>query len=442
MIKGLLILLLACIGNAEWWVILVNRWHSTRRRHSRLRLSRRLHDVGVLLFPPFIFVAAGLGTNGLLNGGHISDLSTPVRYLLYITLAGLVPFFWSVLRWQLQRPSQRLLFSESVRFNVLEELKHSTVYPPAKSLSAAVATTSEVELTPAEKRFHSSNDVTSDRPPQDWFSVRGHRRSLLARFPGNEIYHLEVTRKCLRIGPGSSDPQCPVRRMKVAHFSDVHMLGCPGRTFYDFATSKLCELKPDLFLFTGDLLDDEAMLPCAVEMFQELADVAPGFFILGNHDWHLDDSRIRRDLCGTGWIDISGTHQTIEAAGQKILIAGSEAPWMGDNPQVPVRGDEDVRILLSHAPDQRNYAVQADFDLMLSGHNHGGQVVLPVIGPVYSPSRFGVRYAGGTYHHRSLTMHVSRGLAAKDCLRWNCSPEVSLLHLEICRPENSCSGTA
>jgi len=86
--------------------------------------------------------------------------------------------------------------------------------------------------------------------------------------------------------------------------------------------------------------------------------------------------------------------------------------------------------------------VQADFDLMLSGHNHGGQVVLPVIGPVYSPSRFGVRYAGGTYHHRSLTMHVSRGLAAKDCLRWNCSPEVSLLHLEICRPENSCSGTA
>jgi predicted MPP superfamily phosphohydrolase len=68
---------------------------------------------------------------------------------------------------------------------------------------------------------------------------------------------------------------------------------------------------------------------------------------------------------------------------------------------------------------------------MLSGHTHGGQVVLPVVGPVYSPSLHGVKYASGLFRYPECTLHVSRGLGSKDPLRWNCTPELTWLQIEI-----------
>jgi predicted MPP superfamily phosphohydrolase len=66
---------------------------------------------------------------------------------------------------------------------------------------------------------------------------------------------------------------------------------------------------------------------------------------------------------------------------------------------------------------------------MLSGHNHGGQVILPVIGPVYAPSRYGVRYAGGCFWEPPTLLYVSRGVAGERALRWNCLPELTKLVL-------------
>jgi predicted MPP superfamily phosphohydrolase len=57
-------------------------------------------------------------------------------------------------------------------------------------------------------------------------------------------------------------------------------------------------------------------------------------------------------------------------------------------------------------------------------------VVLPVLGPIYSPSRFGVRYAGGVFFEEPTMLYVSRGLSAKHALRWNCPPELTKLVLE------------
>ncbi|HIF01592.1 MAG TPA: metallophosphoesterase, partial [Fuerstia sp.] len=222
-----------------------------------------------------------------------------------------------------------------------------------------------------------------------------------------------------------------VRTIKVAHFSDTHFAGCPGKRFFEFATDRLCELQPDIFVFTGDLIDDEALFPWASEMFTRLSGVATCYSILGNHDWRLDYSRIRQGIVGAGWIDIGQQQLTARVGDVTLLIAGTEAPWIERNPEVPTPNTEDIRILLSHSPDQRNFAVANQFDLMLCGHNHGGQVVLPGIGPVYSPSKYGVKYAGGTYRRGQMLIHVSRGLAAKEALRWNACPEITLLEIEI-----------
>jgi predicted MPP superfamily phosphohydrolase len=92
------------------------------------------------------------------------------------------------------------------------------------------------------------------------------------------------------------------------------------------------------------------------------------------------------------------------------------------------------RLLLSHTPDCLNEARRQKVDLMLAGHNHGGQVVLPVIGPVYSPSLSGCRYSGGTFWAPPTLLQVSRGLSGRHPLRINCRPEITRLILRTQPP--------
>jgi uncharacterized protein len=114
---------------------------------------------------------------------------------------------------------------------------------------------------------------------------------------------------------------------------------------------------------------------------------------------------------------------------QPLVIAGTERPWIGEHPHLNGIPPETFRLLLSHTPDNLPWAKGERVDLMLSGHNHGGQVVLPVFGPVYSPSRFGVRYAAGVFWSDPTLLYVSRGVSGKHPLRWNCPPEVTKLVL-------------
>lgn len=85
-------------------------------------------------------------------------------------------------------------------------------------------------------------------------------------------------------------------------------------------------------------------------------------------------------------------------------------------------------ILLHHSPDLIELAAKSGIDLYVTGHTHGGQVRLPLIGPLYAASRHGCRYAGGTYRVGRTTMIVSRGLGLEGAgaprLRFLCPPEV------------------
>lgn len=388
---GILILILASVGNAEWWVVLVNRRHSIKAPHAKLLRIRLLHDIGILTYPVLILFLAGLGQDGLLSGGSFLDLPLPVQGILAVSFAGLVPFFYSVLRWQFRRTTKRLLHLSSERFDSL----------------------------------HQRSQEDADR-------IRGDHSSMLLRIPYNEIFQLEVNQKRIAVRPTPDNVGSKTSStIRVAHFSDMHLIGCPGTTYHEFVAAHLCRLQPDMIVFTGDLLDRQYLLPQASRIFQRLASVAPGYFVLGNHDWQLDYHAIRNALIDAGWTSVAQQSFEIEVAGHPVLIAGTEAPWIGENPEVAPRGDEHLRILLSHTPDQRDFADKADFDVMLCGHNHGGQIILPLIGPVYSPSIYGVRYSGGLFEYRDLLIHVTRGVGAKDLLRWNCPPEISLLEFEF-----------
>jgi predicted MPP superfamily phosphohydrolase len=144
-----------------------------------------------------------------------------------------------------------------------------------------------------------------------------------------------------------------------------------------------------------------------------------------------DAAALRQALVASGLIDLGSRCEAITIRGTEILLAGNELPWFGvaPSPPPPLAPSPPLRVLLSHTPDQLPWARANAFDLMLAGHNHGGQIRLPYLGALITPSRFGWRYAGGLYHEPPTLLHVTRGLAGDHCLRLNCPPELALLVL-------------
>ncbi len=133
-----------------------------------------------------------------------------------------------------------------------------------------------------------------------------------------------------------------------------------------------------------------------------------------------------------GLIHVGGTWREAVVRDTPIVIAGNELPWFGPAPRpssLPPRDADGLplRVLLAHAPDQFAWAARHDFDLMLAGHNHGGQIRLPLLGPILAPSLSGVRYASGTFRRDKTVLHVSRGTGGLTPFRWNCTPEIALL---------------
>jgi predicted MPP superfamily phosphohydrolase len=127
-------------------------------------------------------------------------------------------------------------------------------------------------------------------------------------------------------------------------------------------------------------------------------------------------------------IQAAGQWHSIVIDGVKILLTGNELPWYRDADKSGDAPDDvfDLRILLSHSPDQISWAKVRGFDLMFAGHTHGGQIAFPLIGPIVAPSKYGVRYAAGTYQIEDMIMHVSRGISGDEPIRLCCPPELGL----------------
>ena len=258
----------------------------------------------------------------------------------------------------------------------------------------------------------------------------GHGKdSLFARFPGNQILQIAVQKKTLRL------PQLPaeLNGLTIAHLSDLHMTGKLSRPFYEAIVDHSNRLEPDLVVITGDIAEKVMCLDWIVPVLSRLKAREGKYFILGNHEMKLPDTGILRRLMEeAGFVDVGSKAMPINLRGTEILIAGSEVPWFGANPNLAPDSrtlTPSFRLFLSHSPDQLPWAKGNNIDLMLAGHTHGGQIRLPWIGALISPSKFGFCYAGGTYFEEPTLLHVSRGLCGDHLIRLNCPPELPLLKL-------------
>jgi len=244
----------------------------------------------------------------------------------------------------------------------------------------------------------------------------------LARLPRNENFRVDFRTLDVTI------PRLPeaLDGLSILHLTDLHFVGTPDRTFFEWAAQICDELKPDLVALTGDIADRVELLEWLPTTLGRINAPLGRYFILGNHDLDCDGDAIRIAMEQIGWTHLARRTTTITHAGQQILLAGTELPWAGEHPQLDdaTRVASSLRILLTHLPQEVWWARRHQFDLALAGHLHGGQIRIPLMGPI-----IGGRLASGLFHLEPTVLHVGRGLGALAPLRFGCPPEAVKLVL-------------
>lgn len=180
---------------------------------------------------------------------------------------------------------------------------------------------------------------------------------------------------------------------------------------------------PDLVLLGGDIVDDGPEMPeeRALATVEALAERWPTYYVTGNHEYRTGRAEeIKELLAGRGAVVLEGTCALVTVGEQTLQICGVDDPavgaavWQSQLEDVTAALEGDVcSILISHRPERVADYTGRGFDLVLSGHAHGGQWRIPLLGVGLIAPNQGLfpRYAGGTYDLEGTTLVVSRGLA-------------------------------
>jgi uncharacterized protein len=247
----------------------------------------------------------------------------------------------------------------------------------------------------------------------------------LLRLPGNESFRLCLREWDVAI-PGLP---APLDGLRIVQLTDLHMAPCFRPAFFERVIDACRGWEADLVVLTGDVVEDDAAIAWIEPLLAPLEARLGKLAILGNHDEDHQPRAVIDELTRAGFETLEGCWTTLEADGATIAIGGTSAPW-GPDVDPAAMPPADFRILLSHSPDRFYRAVKWGIDLMLSGHNHGGQIRLPLIGAVFMPSVYSRRFDRGFFRRGPTLMYASNGIAGMHPLRYGCPPEVTrfMLH--------------
>lgn len=397
-----LLWILGAVGHLGIWVTLFNQIHSTACPRS----TRKLTEIGILIIATvplgilgLLFLIGGLASlvpNTASLGDSVSlDRWLPlagswlnnllVGYTMACILAGLILLF----RWLYRK--------------VVSD-RPAAIMDQRREMRSVV------------------NVIGKDKRPL----FHGPFATALGCIPFNQVLKVGIERMTW-----SLDIANHFDGLKICHLSDFHFTGLIDQAYFQEVVEIANRFEPDLVLITGDLLDSEDCIEWIGPVFGRLESKLGNYFVLGNHDRRIKNiDRFLAEMKKHQLVHLRSVWVTIDHNGGQIALAGNELPWFSGAEKLPQLSDAaapSFKILLSHSPDQMGWAKSHGFDLMLAGHTHGGQIVIPLIGPIVSPSRFGVKYAAGTFDMDSMLMHVSRGISGDKPIRINCPPEIGLI---------------
>jgi len=231
--------------------------------------------------------------------------------------------------------------------------------------------------------------------------------------------------------------------LRIVHLTDIHHSIFTPLEDVQRAVHLANLLRPDVVALTGDYVTLSAsyIWPVARALGKLRARLGV-FAVLGNHDFQVDAGEIARALRAQAIRVLRNSHFALRAGFAPYPTArGSSALWIvgvddlwwaADDLEAATRHvpGRDPKILLCHNPLGIRMAAAHGVDLMLSGHTHGGQVRLPVVGSVYGRSKLGERFVEGWNRLDGTQIYVNRGIGKVLLpLRVGCPPEIACIRL-------------
>jgi predicted MPP superfamily phosphohydrolase len=223
----------------------------------------------------------------------------------------------------------------------------------------------------------------------------------------------------------------------IAVLADFHHGPFVGIKFIRKAVALAQELSADAYALVGDFAHKGThtaeQLPACLEAMSRLEAPLGVFAVPGNHDMQAG-GRVYRDAIGaTPLTDLTNRAVRVSIGADTLWVAGVDDLWWG-KPDLgaALKGVPEGAevVLLAHNPDFAEVSPDPRVGLVLSGHTHGGQAYLPVLGAAWMPSRYGDKYRAGLVQGPASQVFVSRGLGEAGVpLRFNCPPEINLLTL-------------
>jgi uncharacterized protein len=222
--------------------------------------------------------------------------------------------------------------------------------------------------------------------------------------------------------------------LRIVHLTDIHHSLFTPLEDVQRAVYLANQLRADVVALTGDYVTfSPTYIWPAARALGKLRARLGVFAVLGNHDFQVDPGLVTRALHAQHIRVLRNAHHSLRVGSASLWLVGIDDLWWNrdDLPgalhSIPAR---DPKILLCHNPVGIQRAATHGIDLVLSGHTHGGQVRLPVVGSVYGRSKLGQRFVEGWNRLHNTQIYVSRGIGKVLLpLRLGCPPEIACLRL-------------
>lgn len=257
-----------------------------------------------------------------------------------------------------------------------------------------------------------------------------------------EMNWIETTKLTLRL----PHLDAAFQGIKLVQISDFHLGQWINKERLDHVFKLALEQSPDYFLLTGDYLERhpygkpnewatyEENLKLTSNSFSQLSAFCPTIGILGNHDHRINANWVEQALSEAGVTVLRNSVVTIQRGKSQLHLAGlDDVSQKMDRLDILMMSlpENGAAILLAHEPDFADVAAETQrFDLQISGHSHGGQIVLPIIGPPILPE-WGRKYPSGLYNVNNMLLYTNRGVGVTTFnARFNCRPEITVFTLE------------
>ena len=240
-------------------------------------------------------------------------------------------------------------------------------------------------------------------------------------------------------------------KFKIVQLSDLHKVRFGKHQ--ERLIQKIKEEKPDIILLTGDFAEPNRKYTNTLDLINGIKDLCPVYFVSGNHDFRLHGNyeKFKNNLERKGVIVLNNNSRSYRKKDTHIKLFGINDPAFTTGEELSkenyevaekeishLKRDDSYSILLSHHPEFMDLYSKYNFDLVFSGHSHGGQVSLPLIGALYVPNQgLFPEYQKGIYKKDTTTMIVSSGLGYSHLpFRLMNIPEIVVVNLEYIKKKS------